>query len=168
MFLERRIKAFTLIELTVVMLISGFLFGIAYLSLRIFQKRYQQFEASTTQLLEVSQAEHLLFQDFAKATCVEAEEQILHFSHDSTQVNYHFSDEYLLRQQLSLMDTFHLSCRPRKLYLLGKELLNGRGLVDELVFDCEVQGEVLNFHFQKRYAAQQLLHHEASSINREN
>jgi len=149
------------------MLISGFLFGIAYLSLQLFQKRYRDFMASTERLLEISQAEYLLYRDFSSATSIEADGNTVLFRNDSTRTDYVFTEAYLLRRQLSLVDTFHWDCQERRTFWLGKPTSDKRGPMDELSFRCQVQGEVFDFHFQKQYDAQQRMRTERQPGNRD-
>lgn len=160
--MNRRISAFTLIELTVVMLISGFLFGIAYFSLQLFQNRYQHFSVETEKLMEIGRLTYLLNNDFNQAQVIIADREDIVFQMDSSTVHYQFLPEYSLRKQQSVVtDTFWIVSEGKRMHLLGKEKVSETGLIDELEFGYTYHEEPYLFHFYKPYDAEVLMEYES-------
>lgn len=153
-----KLKSFTLIEMVIVMIISGIIISIAYFSFFIIAQRFNSFSSSSRSLMEIGTLNNLLAEDFNDAKSVNVEGDEILVIKDSSSIHYLFEEEYILRQQESLIDTFKLIAEKKKYYLNNREFFLYAGKIDELEFNCEYNKELFYFHFKKNYGADQLIH----------
>lgn len=150
-----KLKAFTLFELVLGMLLATIVIGMAYYASSIFM-RLQQGYSKTNQL----QAELVLFKkvisrDVERAAEVElgAGELLLKGTKGELLLSYEMGKDQVLRRALSA-DTFKL----KDISLQGsfEGQLQESGLTDRLVFSFSHAGEQALFQVRKHYSAVEL------------
>lgn len=156
-----KIKAFTLVELAVVMLISIILFGIAYFSWQIIEQRFISYTDSSIELENIATFKLQIEQDFKKSTQIIAGPNskgiLVRCENDSTRIEYLFTIENILRTQATRVDTFKIISNNLKMYLLNEEILKLPAIIDEITFSATYNNELLHFNSSKKYSASDLL-----------
>lgn len=157
-FFIKKIKAFTLLELSVVMAVAGMVFAISYSAYYIISRQYNEFKNSSERLLNISTLNAVLTRDFAEAKNIKkAGDDLLLEKRDGRQVTYRFEPDALIRKIEEVEDRFAEVLNPR-ISFLGEEQAESNGLVDE--FYCEIGKEAFPLHIKKQYAADVLMETE--------
>ena len=149
----RKLKAFTIIELTVITLLSGIVISIAYFVFFILQKQYNTYDKTGKYQLEITTLSRLLTEDFQKSDSIisSSEKSLLTYKNNIV-TDYKFDVNYITRSKSSVTDTFHFNTENTVL-LLDEVPVSVPGIwIDELKFETNYHQKKLSFHFYKKYA----------------
>jgi len=151
--------AFTLVELTVALLISGMLASLVYASLFHLSQRQKQFTAANDRLLYLSGFHSVLAQDIRAATYVFKDGVGISCLTDSSSIYYVFNPAYVLRiregEYVTAPDTFLFAAQDLQISLDGVGVNEERSLADALSFEVQHSERTYRFNFQKEYAIAQ-------------
>lgn len=125
-----RVKAFTLSELIVVMIISTIVISLAFMALSIVKKQISDIQKRTEIKNELFALEKVLYKDFNFYGLGDFSTNKLKFKNPIDSVNYAFEDNFLLRNK----DTIKISVGNLAFYLDGKTVTMGK--VDALKFEA--------------------------------
>jgi Tfp pilus assembly protein PilV len=155
----RKIKAFTIMELTVAVFISSFLFGMALVALKTIQQRNIRFTKASSRLMCMSTLSWILENDFNESEYVHlgSQPQSLFFVKDSLTVAYTLTDDFILREQLAQTDTFHVSVTDWEAQMQGIPVSRVNASFDRLILKTAVDEQELVYSYYKRYSAAQLM-----------
>ncbi len=158
----RRIKAFTLLELVVVLVVSAMLFRLAYAALGLVQRQQVVYERHSATLGQVSSWQHALATDLQRASRTELVADELHCQLPTGPVVYAWRDSVLIRQQGEVHDTLGIPVRAGSYFWRGQP--RSRGLIDEVSYLLAARD---TFYLQAtaHYAAEQLLGDSLSSTS---
>lgn len=147
-----KLKAFTIIELTVITLLSGIVISIAYFVFFILQKQYNTYDKTSKIQLEITTLNRLLTEDFQKADSIVSSTNSAFLIYKNELVtDYKFEPNYITRNKSSVTDTFHLSTDNVSL-ILDEEPVSVPGIwLNELKFEANYHQKKLSFHFYKKY-----------------
>lgn len=111
---NRRLSAFTLIELMAGMIVSGIILTAAFTFIQIVSGKLKSISTQKGVSEEVSLLYSTLYTDFQTAETVTEEESKLIMHSDSLSVAYEFTGDKILRTFESHTDTFHIpTSQPR-------------------------------------------------------
>ena len=149
----KKIKAFTIIELTVITLLSGIVISIAYFIFFIMEKQYNLYDKTSKYQLELSTLNRLLTQDFQIADSILTHDNsgIVVFK-NSNKTLYIFAPPLITRNKNNQTDTFHLDVQDPTCLLDHTEVSVPNIWVDELMFTANYKQQKLRLHFYKKYA----------------
>jgi prepilin-type N-terminal cleavage/methylation domain-containing protein len=168
-FLNRKIKAFTLIELVVTMVISSIVVMLAFTCYEITYKQYLNFRKSNNTVTQVILFNSLFKQDVLLSDLVSKtdDNDITLRMNDSVSVNYSFGSNYILRKYNELTpDTFPITSVTVK-EQFQNNLVDENGLVDDITISGVVRGENVFFSCSKEYDADLLMKQEMNKrLNR--
>lgn len=154
--LHKKIPAFTLMEVTIAMLIAAIAIGVTFTAYRIVSGVYLDFTRKQNKVATFTTADQLLKQDFFKAKRIIKFNDGLTFEMKTGLINYSFKDDYILRDQFSLgIDTFKLKTSRLIFLFENEEAMNGH-LVDQCSFETEVSAEPALLYYRKVYSAEDL------------
>lgn len=120
--MKSKVHAFTLMEITVAMLISGLVISICYTAYGLIQGYYIRFEDKNKTSSIVLDLKHVLERDFFKAAHIIRTKQGIVVQQDSLVVDYIFNDKQVLRQIENLhTDTFTMPLQKIGFYFEGRE-----------------------------------------------
>lgn len=102
-----KLKAFTLIELIVVMMLFGIIMTIAYNSLLMVQQLYRQYEIKKSAQLELEEFIFYVNKDFKEAIAIKEYQDELTLIHVQDTVLYHWDNAGVTRLQAMRIDTFN-------------------------------------------------------------
>jgi len=156
---KQHIPAFTLMELTVGMLVSAIVIGAAYSVMRISGVQLQDMQASGQTSYRTALLDQLLLSDVAQARMVRKTNEgiVLEMPTAQQEIQYRFTDSEVLRQLPGFTDTFALAIDRVETTFLQEAQWLPNGAVDQVVVYGELDGETIPFVYTKRYAAATLL-----------
>jgi len=144
---DQRLCAFTIMEVTVSMLIAAIVIGIAYTAYSIISRSYTTFKYKNDDLAVLNRVDELLRRDFGKAEMVtRSGNGLLIGDH----ISYEFSPAYIVRNS-GTIDTFKVS------NLDLQTVSAGADLIDEVSFTIVFRGERIPYHYRKTYSSADLI-----------
>lgn len=166
----KQFKAFTLIELIVVLLLSVIVFQIGYLSFRILSQQFLSFEKKSDVILEASSLQNLLIKDFESSNVVKVLEQNssntkIACVFDEYKIVYVFGSDQIKRIQGYRIDSFNLIATHVSLKLMGINKIDQLGLIDEINFSAQLNSEEVIFTGFKQYGAEDLINDENNDLD---
>lgn len=153
----KKIKAYTLIEVAVAMLLAGICISICYTAYGIIDNYYQSFQQKNQATDQVLSLKHVLEKDFLQSKAVLKNGEGIKLNQDSVTINYLFEQQYILREINELhTDTFKIASQNLQLSFEGAEVQED-GLVDEIKFTAILaKGIVVPLQVNKRYSSENL------------
>lgn len=106
----KRLKSFTTMELSIVMLLSAIISGMAYNGYLLFIKQISVYQKTNDEALQIQQILKLLKNDTYLCNTISATENELTFSFLNSSIAYTFNENFILRTQASTIDSFKLNC----------------------------------------------------------
>ena len=147
-----KLKAFTLLELIVVLTVTTLVIALGYSSYQLINRYYinqlddhQDYEEWATLMY---QFQH----DFIMSESATLTEGGIQLKHRKDSMLYSWEGDYTIRKMLNRVDTFHIVVTPNYFYMGKKKQVYG--LVDKVEFTMQ---KVESFTFSKEYTAAILL-----------
>lgn len=140
-----KIKAFTLNEMLVVLLITSLLVGMAFSVLRLVQQQMNGITYNYEKNTELNLLRQSLWIDFNQCDGVwyDSSRQELLFANELRKVEYQFHKKYVIKEQ----DTFFIEMGERKTYFNGE--LKGQGEIDAMDLRTSQEGGGRIFVFKR-------------------
>jgi hypothetical protein len=153
------LRAFTLLELLFVMILTTIIIGIGYLTFNISTRQLHSYRANSKKISGVFLVTMLLNKDFTEAKSVlKANDSLIFTSDVNSLLQYFFTEDYIVRNANSVTDTFYYKTQNRSEKFLDKPADVNRGLVDEIYFEIKTDDERAEvFHAMKAYSAEALM-----------
>ncbi|MEM8909620.1 MAG: hypothetical protein AAGD05_17360 [Bacteroidota bacterium] len=151
-------KAFTILELLVVVLLTSLIVLMAMSILQIIQQQYTDFEAEHRDALSLNEFQVLLRTDFIQSDYVQMDDYHLAIQYPTHQVHYQMAPDFIIRtimHQYERRDTFLLQVEQLTASFQGQPQTNG--WLDFLSMTLVVEGERLPLAFRKQYSALDLM-----------
>ena len=146
-----RLPAFTILELTVVMFLTGVVMASAYLAWTIVAQQFLGYQHSSNHIGELARIELALQRDMEKATRVTRADDAITFYHPTaTNITYEFEAERIVRNAGIRADTVGVtisSIETRNLALRN----NNQPLVEQLNINFTRYGKAQKMRFNKEY-----------------
>lgn len=158
MKISKKVAAFTLMEVTVAMLIAAIAIAITFTAFKIVNGSYLDFNIKQKKLHEFITIDKLLKLDFNSAQQILRSEEGagLVIRTQRGNIEYHFEEQYFTRSQFALYtDTFKMKMDSFTCLFEGTSAQQGQ-LLDQLSFQLEVGGLDVPVHYQKLYSAKDL------------
>ena len=166
MQLKQKVRAFTIMEVTVTMLIAAIVIMIVYTAYRIIGRSYADYDRKNKLISELVLADKILKKDFNQALDIV---QTLHgilILMPEGQVDYAFDENYIIRSQNELrIDTFKLRDNKVLLAYKNRETRDDQS-IDNLLISCKFDNQDINLNYHKTYSAEQLFKQDIESENR--
>lgn len=157
----KRVKAFTILEMTIAMLITAIVIAFTYTTFSILKRTYADFHEKNRQTTELLQLDHVLKRDFFKSIAIYKTEAGLRFINPSDTIDYTFQSDIILRKGLRT-DTFNIKAvnslmlfEQLPVHSNADTLENAR--VDEFSFDGVFQGQNIQYHYEKTYSSKDVM-----------
>jgi type II secretory pathway pseudopilin PulG len=158
----KNLKAFTLLEVSLGMVLMSFVIGFAYSALSIIQQNAHNHGTVQMQLLELNRFYALFKRDFDDSKEARLSTQTVDIlKPDGRTIRYVFDELEPLRIDGAAADTFRFETEEMAcLFNREPQFLNGQ-LIDEFRLTAYVEEEPYYYHFHKSYAADLLLQIQA-------
>lgn len=158
--MKPKLRAFTLFELLVGMIISAVVIAGCYTGYSIAYKRYLSYCTIKREITGVVQLNAILNREFFNAVSVNYEENALIFdSPGAAPLRYEFDEYFILRQEGEITDTFNCSGSNFVPEYLETEHLS-TPLLTGFSFDLTLYGEILHLSFEKQYTSEMIMNQQ--------
>ncbi|MBB2144008.1 hypothetical protein GM921_00795 [Pedobacter sp. LMG 31464] len=150
-----KINSFTLLEVTVAMLLSAICIGICYTAFTLTNQYYAQIKSRKDEVGNILLMKQVLQHDFEIASKINKTEFGISCEMAHGTIEYQFKPECMVRNQYQLKnDTVKMAIT--NLVFKFEKLAIDSGLVDELTFNYSLKNKQNNIRFQKIYSATNL------------
>lgn len=116
MKLNKKIKAFTLSEMIVVLILTSIVVGLAFMVLTLVQKHMTSIQKNINQSAELHKLESNLWLDFNRYTEISFHNESLYFSSELGSISYVFSNKYIVKGR----DSFFIPIESKQFFFKGK------------------------------------------------
>lgn len=154
--MNSKARAYTLLEVTVAMVIAAVCIGVVYSAYLVVTKSYMNFDERNRGLSELLLADKLLKKDFLNARKINRIEDGIKVELDSVTINYRFTEQILRNHNDRRIDTFNVDIKEIEYYFEGR---TAESLVDELKLTVTPDGKVVSLIYEKLYCAADFVHH---------
>jgi prepilin-type N-terminal cleavage/methylation domain-containing protein len=166
MLLKYKTRAYTLLELAVVMVLSGILFAMTYQALHFIRSSYSRFSERNSEVVKNKGLFHWLSRDSQKADAMYVSDGEIICDHNSGTVVYKTGVNYLVRHQAGRQDTFKLNKIVLTCYFQNK-LIDTKAptLSDHIEIEGQLENENIVFGIFKPYAADELFRLKLTEVD---
>jgi hypothetical protein len=168
--IKRKIQAFTIMEITITMLISAIVTGITYTAFSIITRSYHVFDSRHKDMAAVLRLDELLQKDFSRAEIVLKDTDGIALRDDSFRViKYRFNPDYTLRIGITV-DTFKvqsdsISTTFENSIVSGMRSTEEANRLDELALNIVLQDKKIPYHYRKIYSSANLINRYPNAVN---
>jgi hypothetical protein len=154
--MNRKIPAFTILEVTITMLISAVVIATTYTAAHIISVTYFEYHKKQDKVATFRQLDALLKKDFMRVGIAIKTSDGMVVKLPEGEIKYSFIEGMVLREQLALQtDTFKVGAKD-VVFLYEQVPVTTGGFVDKLAFKLDLEGAELPLHYKKVYSAQDL------------
>jgi hypothetical protein len=153
--MNKKTKAFTVIELVIVTLLSALTVTIAYKGNEIFQQMFFSFRAKEKETSGIIFLNRMITTDINQATCIYKTDEGFSCYQKGKEIYYIITDDYIVRNYL-ITDTFFIATRNIDC-TFEKRQTGPEQLADRISFIGSMHEDTLYFDYSKRYAADVLM-----------
>jgi prepilin-type N-terminal cleavage/methylation domain-containing protein len=166
---QHRVKAFTIMEVTVVMMIAAILMGITYTAYTIVSKSYLSFNTKNTEMAEVEVLDKLLKRDFDQAGVIQKTTSSILITNTGQTIQYLFTPDFIIRTA-GITDTFKVKTDSLITSFEGQPVEEAgpseeQNRLDELSFTLVYQNENIPCHYHKQYSSANLIQRNPDAIH---
>lgn len=155
---NKKIRAFTVLELLVTMTLTGILVAFAFTGYNQMQKLFLNYSVQSEFISEYNQLNKALFVVADRSEIVEeVSDKIIKFKIDSSYVDFEMTDKAILLKFKYHTDTFHLPVKEKKVEFLNSENAHYTKVVKSFSADVFFQSQKFRVSFQKQYDAESVL-----------
>jgi len=167
--MNKRIKAFTILEVTITMLVAALVMGITYSAYSIIIKSYGAFNKKNQDMAVVVRLDEWLKKDFSRAEIILKDTAGIALNSPDRHIKYRFDPDVIIRTEIR-SDTFKVKTDSLVFSFEGFPV-NENGLTDEQnrLDDLDLvilfQGEKIPYHYHKLYSSVNLINRNANAVN---
>lgn len=166
MKIQYRIAAFTIMEMTVAMLLAALTVGITYTAYRMISRSYQSYDEKNQRLSVFIRVDQLLKKEVERADRMERTIDGIALDDIGGRITYHFTPGYILREQYSLeRDTFYVTGQDLHTFFEGKEITQEGQLLDQVSWTASIESGHFPLIYTKKYSAAVLFDLPESTSN---
>lgn len=166
---KHRVKAFTILEITITMLIAAIVIGITYTAYTIVFKSYLSFNNKNNDMAVLLNLDHLLKRDFEQAETIEKDENGIILKRSNKLIKYEFQPDFIVRNSAGI-DTFKVKMQDvilsfENVPVTEMQETTEQNRIDELGFTLLYQGEKMPCHYSKIYSSANLIQRNPNALN---
>ncbi|HKG08724.1 MAG TPA: type II secretion system protein [Pedobacter sp.] len=157
-----RIKAFTLIELVLAMMLAAIVIGMAYSAFTIFSRLYGSYHGKNLAHADVRTFKQVVHRDVKNAVRIEQQNSGIVFkdSLSMEQLAYSFGPDHLIRIKNAVPDTFKL--KHLTVHTAFEGVAVSDGIIDRLTFRFDYDAAPMVVTAFKKYTATELFNYQDS------
>jgi hypothetical protein len=167
--INKRIQAFTIMEVTIAMLLSVIVIGITYTVFSIVTLSHHKYSLKHEEMAKVLQLDELLHKDFDRAEIVLKDTDGIAIKNKNRLTRYRFYGDYILRVG-STTDTFKVKS-DSVITSFENQVINSPGIsveqnrLDELDIQLTLQNEKIPYYYRKIYSSVNLINRTKNAVN---
>lgn len=154
----KKLRAFTLMELLIGMIIGSIVVGCCYFGYSIIWKQFGDYRNMKHEINAAMQLNEVLLNDFSRSQEITFSDNKLKMELDSSAITYEFNDSVIVRITPEAADTFHFATTELQSEFIGPGFSGGT--VKSFSFSTGVLGEREIFNFDKTYSAAFFMNHQ--------
>jgi Tfp pilus assembly protein PilE len=167
--MKKNIRAFTILEVTITMLIAGLLIALAYTSYLIVIKSYHAFKDKNEHMVMLTGLDHVLARDFDRAEFISKNDSGIILKDKTRRITYTFTPDFVARTS-NKTDTFKVQAREiytafENIPVTAIQPTEEQNRVDELSFTLFFQDGKIPYHYLKQYSSGNLIKRNPDAIN---
>jgi Tfp pilus assembly protein PilE len=166
--MNKRVKAFTIMEITIAMLLAAIVIAITYTVYMIVVRSYSSYNAKSSNMAVLIRLDELLRKDFEKNEMIQRTETGLLCTQRGKVVTYEFMPKAIIRSS-GIIDTFEVTTETINSFFEDRPVsgstMSEEGRIDELQL-LLVFGEkkITNTYF-KHYSSENLIQRKTNAVN---
>ncbi|MGZ4055068.1 MAG: prepilin-type N-terminal cleavage/methylation domain-containing protein [Bacteroidia bacterium] len=160
----KNLKAFTLMELLIGMIVSCIVIGFGYGAYSLIYKQFLSYKKMKEETMEVAQFKSVMSNDIFAADQLCKEDNKIVLKQEKMNLLYEFDNSFILRKVNGLTDTFKISTSDINPVYTFENRENNE-LISSFFFSANVLNEDEVFNFSKEYSAKTLMESEANTGN---
>jgi prepilin-type N-terminal cleavage/methylation domain-containing protein len=156
---KHTVKGFTLLEITLTMMISAILIGLTFTIYTIVSRSFSLFTRKNDEVMVMLTLDKLLKRDFLTAETIRRKDSQVFFIGRQDTAVYDFKEHFITRTK-GIRDTFRVTCQDLNSKFDHTESgLAGDSSVlqDELFFRIKYIDQTIPYHYLKHYSSETLL-----------
>lgn len=153
----RKIKSFTVLELIIVLVLTGTVIAIAYSGASLFFKEFMIFQHRSDNAAGISLLNRLFIKDFDRSDFIYKDNQQLKCVNRDKSIYYGFNSEYIIRRDSLIVDTFKVEISGVQSRFEGNEVMDG--VIDNLAFSIFHNDDSIKFQYNKKYNAESFINY---------
>jgi hypothetical protein len=166
---KQRVHAFTILEVTITMLVAALLIGITYSAYSIIIKSYGAFNHKNQDMAVLVRLDEWLKKDIARADIVLKDTAGIAINSRGRPVRYRFDPEFIIRTEIK-PDTFMIRTDSLVTSFEGLPVnaygpTDEQNRLDELDLVILFQGEKIPYHYHKEYSSVNLINRNPNAVN---
>jgi len=166
---KHRVKAFTILEVTITMLIAALVIGITYTAYMIVFKSYASFNHKHDDMAVLLTVDHLLKRDFEQAETIEKDATGVTIKRNDKLIKYEFQPDFIVRND-SRIDTFKVKMQDvilsfENVPVTQMQETAEQNRIDELGFSLIYQDTKIPCHYAKTYSSVNLIKRNPNAVN---
>lgn len=163
--INKRLKAFTILELLVSMTLTGILVAFAFMGYNQMQKLFIDYNSQSNFISEYNQFQTVLANISQQASAIEhQDDKTLVFKTDSSSIQVILEDKATLLKLKQSTDTFHFSITKPEFVFENNAAVSARPLIRQFQGSVLFRSQKFTVSFRKQYDAESTLKH-ALDIN---
>ncbi len=164
-----KVKAFTIMELTIAMLISAIAIGISYSIFLIVSHSYQSYLTKSAQVATAQRLDAVLQRDFDRGLLVSKDTSGIKIQYPSGQVIYKFDTAFVVRKTAT-SDTFKVKTDSLRFSFEGKafseyQTPGPQNRIDQLDVTAFLEKQKITYHYHKIYSSANLINIDVHAIH---
>lgn len=167
---KHQIPAFTIMELTVAMLISAIVIAITYTAYSMVSSSYITYTKKRNEMAVLIRLDELLMKDFLKSDHIFVERNTVRFNKNQLVITYKFEADKVIRTSM-ITDTFkvvtsNLASSFENMAMPEEPSTNEEeNRIDELAFNVFYNQQSFPYHYYKQYSSANLMNRHSNAIN---
>ncbi|MGY3214541.1 PulJ/GspJ family protein [Mucilaginibacter sp. HD30] len=167
--MNKRVQAFTIMEVTVAMLLAAIVIAITYTVYTIIIRSYTSYNVKNSNMAVLISLDELLRKDFEKAENINKTERGLSCTNKDKVTTYEFNPNAVIRTS-GTTDTFKVKVQAISILFehapVSESATNDEGTrVDEMQADLFFDGTKITNGYHKQYSSQNLIQRKSYAIN---
>jgi len=169
MKINKRIPAFTIMEVTIAMLLSAIVIGITYTVFSIVTRSYHNYNLKHKGMAGMLRLDELLQKDFERAEIILKDTDGIVIKSPAHQIRYRFYSDYVLRIGPAV-DTFKIK-NDSLVTSFESKVISATGIndeqnrLDELSIQLNLQNEKIPYYYHKTYSSVNLINRIPDAVN---
>ncbi len=164
-----RVKAFTIFEMVITMMITAIVIGITYTSYSIVVKSYNSFNNKNNDMAVVIDLDHVLKRDFERAEIILKDTDGIALKTGAQIIKYQFKPDFITRYGVRI-DTFKVQAVDvitafENMPVNELQVTDEQNRIDEIGFTLLFKNEKIPYHYNKQYSSVNLFQRNPNAIN---